>query len=84
MAVTSTTKRRSTPQRPDESRIQRLNAVADAHLEFTRASADTAGFNPEGRRADGDYGLHHVDLDANPAALDDFHRRASDIITSRT
>ncbi len=70
---------RPAPQRPDPERTRRLDALAELHDDFVRTNADTAAFRPEGRRADGDYPLHHVDLDAPVEALDDFHRQAAAI-----
>jgi hypothetical protein len=70
----------SIPVRPSDARVAKLDALADLHFEWVEANADEAGFNPKGRRKDGgDYPLHHVDLDATQAALDDFHARASKI-----
>ncbi len=74
--------RRSAPHRPHPERQRRLDQLAGLHAGFVRANADTAGFNPEGRRTGGDYNVHHVDIDADPAALDAFHRRAAAIFTT--
>ncbi len=69
--------------RPSPERIAKLDELADLHAEWIAANAASAGFKPKGRRKrGGDYPLHHVDLDAKPKALDDFHRRAAAIFTA--
>jgi hypothetical protein len=61
-------------------RRRRLVALGKLHQEW---SADTEGsaaaaFTPRG--PDSDYNQHHVDVDAPPAAEDEFHARARRIM----
>lgn len=69
--------RRPPPTRPSPKQVAHLDALAALHVEWTAANADTAGFDPKGRKPGGDYNVHHVDLDADQAALDDYHRRVA-------
>ncbi len=73
----------SIPVRPSDARVAKLNALADLHAEWVAANAEAAGFDPAGRKRDGgDYPLHHVDLDAEQAAMDDFLARSAAIFAS--
>ncbi len=68
------------PVRPSDARVAKLDALADLHFDWVEANADEAGFDPSGRKREGgDYPLHHVDLDATQAAMDDFLVRSSEI-----
>lgn len=69
-----------TPVRPGDAVVKRLNALADLHTKWVQGNAGAAGFKPEEHPKMGsDYNIHHVDLDAQPAALDEFHQKASKI-----
>lgn len=72
---------RSTPARPSEDQVRRLKELADWHAEWVAKWAGRAGFHPEEHPKPGsDYNLHHVDLDAPPEALDEYYRRADEIM----
>lgn len=71
--------RRETPVRPSDARVAELNALADLHAEWTAEHAGGAAFNPKGRKPGSDYNVHHVDLEADQAAMDDFYRRSVEI-----
>ncbi|MDG4832419.1 hypothetical protein O7627_24370 [Solwaraspora sp. WMMD1047] len=72
---------RSQPVRPSEDRVRRLTELGDWHREWTARHADDAGFRPTEHPTPGsDYNVHHVDLDAPAAALDEFHERARRIM----
>ena len=72
---------RSQPIRPSEDEIRRTRELTAWHREWVAKWADRAGFHPEEHpKADSDYNLHHVDLDAPQEALDEYHRRADEIM----
>jgi hypothetical protein len=75
--------RRKPPKRPNQERIDHLNALATLHDEWVAANADGAGFDPKGRPARSDYNIHHVDLDATPEAADDFAAKAAALLPRR-
>lgn len=61
--------------------MRRLQALGEAHREWVAENADTAGFYPEDHPIPGsDYNLHHVDLDAQTEAQDEFYHRARRIM----
>jgi hypothetical protein len=66
--------------RPSAERVRRLAALGDWHTAWTARHAARAGFQPDEHPAGSDYNLHHADLDASAAALDEFHRRADAIL----
>lgn len=72
---------RPPPRRPSDDRLRRLRELAAWHAEWAATWADLAGFHPgEHPKPSSDYNLHHVDLDAPPEALDEYHRRAREIM----
>lgn len=62
--------------RPSDARVAALTAVGDLHDQWVQANLDGA-FTPRGGKSD--YNLHYVDVDADPAALDEFHATALDV-----
>lgn len=82
MAVTAPG-RRKPPKRPNQERIDHLNALASLHDSWVAANAGAAGFDPEGRPATSDYNIHHVDLDATPKAAADFATKASPLFARK-
>jgi hypothetical protein len=74
--------RRKPPKRPNQERVDRLNALAKLHDEWVAANAEAAGFDPEGRPKRSDYNIHHVDLDAPGPALDALQASAAEILTA--
>jgi hypothetical protein len=68
------------PVRPSPERVAKLAALGKLHDEFVAENAAAAGFEPDGRKPGSDYNVHHVDLDADPAALDAFHAKASALL----
>ena len=55
-------------------RKQRLRALAAHHAKWVTSNLDEAGkaFDPTGRRMGSDYNQHHIDVDADGAAEDEF------------
>lgn len=66
-------------------RRRRLIALGELHDRWVRenAASTSAHFDPSGRKTGSDYNQHHVDLDADGAAQDDFHEQAMRIIEGR-
>lgn len=61
----------------DPERRRRLVALGNAHDAWAPGRLDAASgvFDPSGRKASSDYGLHHVDLDADDEAFQAEARR---------
>lgn len=72
----------STPVTPDDAgRRALLTRVAEAHNAWERAHLDGAPFKPETRPDSDDYNLWHLDMDADPATLDEFVQAVGDVRT---
>lgn len=82
MAVTPPGKRKPR-KRPDRERVDHLNALAELHDGWVAGNADAAGFDPKDRPAKSDYNIHHVDLDPDPKAADDFAAAAGALFARR-
>lgn len=55
--------------RPSDARVALLTAIGELHDDWVQDHLDGA-FTPRGEKSD--YNLHYVDVDAEPAALDEF------------
>jgi hypothetical protein len=72
---------KSQPVRWSDDEIRQVRELADWHREWMAKWADRAGFHPgEHPKPGSDYNLHHVDLDAPQEALDEYYRRAAEIM----
>lgn len=72
---------RSIPVRPPEDQVRRSNELAAWHAEWVAKWADRAGFHPDEHPKPGsDYNEHHVLLDAPAEAIEEFYRRADEIM----
>lgn len=70
----------SIPAPPPAEKRRRLAELAAWHDQWATRHMSTARFRPGGRPAESDYGQHFTDLDAAPAAEDEFHARARQIM----
>lgn len=72
---------RTPPARPSPDRVRRHRELAAWHDEWVAKWAGRAAFRPEEHpKPDGDYNLHHVELDAPHEAQEEFYRRAKEIM----
>ncbi|MFG3709205.1 hypothetical protein ACGF7U_31365 [Micromonospora sp. NPDC047670] len=64
----------------DPERRRRLVALGDLHREWADRHEKSTPFDPDNRPQDSDYNQHHVDVDADAAATEEFVRRADRIM----
>lgn len=64
---------------PKELRFRRSGKGSQWHDEWRGRQDEGAAFQPEGRKEGSDYNLHHVDLEAPPASMDELGRRMAEI-----
>ncbi|WP_091639531.1 hypothetical protein [Micromonospora pallida] len=61
-------------------RRRRLVALGEWHREWTARHESSTPFDPSSRPEGSDYAQHHVTLDADGAAQDEFFARANHIM----
>lgn len=63
-------------------RKAKLAAIANLHDQWVTRNLPSAGenFDPSGYRGNTCYPSHHVDIDADPGAQDEFHAAATKIL----
>jgi hypothetical protein len=59
---------------------RRQNALAAWHDRWSAQHTESAPFTAEGHPAGSDYNQHHIDVEADGEAEDQFHRRARRIM----